>query len=161
MGRCMLCGCETTDFRCRVRKEDDKYFNDYQCEKCTKEIVEQERKEYLNDFNKKVLPYLLENNFKVVVTSSDFDNSEKDVVEEFPIKDADVMYCVDIIRDRMKKKGYYENWIDIHWEEYDSINFEVVDYLCYALPDEDSDSWHSYYIKIVGDNGLKLKARYS
>ena len=42
----------------------------------------------------------------------------------------------------MKKKGYYENWIDIHWEEYDDIGFEVVDYLCYSLPgDRSGKTW--------------------
>lgn len=158
MGKCILCGCETTDFRCHVRKEGDKYFDNYQCEECTMKKIEKEREEYIRNFNERVLPYLLENNFKVVV-SEDVDGHE--VIEEFPIKDTDVMYCVDIIRDRMKQKGYYENWIDIHLEEYDGIDFEVVDYLCYALPNKGSELWESFHLKLVGDNGLKLKARYN
>lgn len=104
-------------------------------------------------FNENVLPYLIENNFKVIVESDEG-------IEEFPIKDSDVMYCVDIIRKRMKDKGYYENWIDVHSEAYKDFEFEVVDYLCYALPDEDDESWYSYYLKLVGDNDISLKKIY-
>lgn len=58
------------------------------------------------------------------------------------MKDSDVMYCVDIIRNRMKEKGYYENWIDIHWEECNGVEIEVVDYLCYSLPrDKGGETW--------------------
>lgn len=150
MGKCIVCNCETEDFRCRVREENGEYFDDFQCEECTDKIVEEERGKWLNDFNEKSLPYLLKNNFKVVIES---DGS----IEEFPITDANIMYCVYIIRNRMKEKGYYENWIDVHWEECNGVDFEVVDYLCYALPeDEECKSWCSYHLKVVGDNDIRL-----
>lgn len=159
MGKCIICGCETNDLRCYVRKDEDgEYYDDYQCEKCTLKIVEKEHKKYKKEFNKKVLPYLLKNNFKVIVEYIDENNQEK--IEEYPIKDSNVMYCVDIIRKRMKSKGFYENWIDIHWEEYKGIDFEVVDYLCFALPNKADDKWISYDLKLRGDNDLCLKARY-
>lgn len=154
IGKCIICGCKTEDFRCSVREENGEYFDDFQCEECTTKKVEKERIQWECDFNEKVLPYLTENNFKVVVESDDG-------IEEFPIKDANVMYCVNTIRQRMKAQGYYENWIDIHWEEYKDVDFEVVDYLCYALPeDKEGDSWYSYHLKIVGDNDARLKKIY-
>ena len=156
MGICIVCGCETTDFRCFVREENGKKYDDFQCEKCTLEKVHRERKEYVVKFNEKVLPYLLENNFNVVVREVGVDG--KEIIEKFPVKDCDVMYCVDIIRNRMKEKGYYENWIDLHWEEYGGIDLEIVDYLCYSLPeDKDGETWVSYSLELIGANGLKLK----
>lgn len=155
MGKCIICGCETDDFRCCVREENGEYFDDFQCEECTMKIVEKERKEWEDSFNEKVLPYLIENNFKVIVESDD-------KIEEFPIRHSDLMYCVDIIRKRMEAKGYYENWIDVHWEGYKDVDFEVVDYLCYALPDdEDGEYWCSYHLKLAGDNDIRLKKIYS
>lgn len=68
------------------------------------------------------------------------------------------MYCVNIIRKRMEERGYYENWIDVHWEECNGVDFEVVDYLCYALPEDDEGGeWISYHLKIVGNNNMRLK----
>lgn len=155
MGNCIVCGCETEDFRCCVREENGEFFDDFQCEECTMKIVEKERKEWEDNFNEKVLPYLIENNFKVIVESDD-------KIEEFPIKNSDVMYCVDIIRKRMEAKGYYENWIDVHWEGYKDVDFEIVDYLCYALPhDKNGEYWCSYYLKLVGNNDIRLKKMYS
>ena len=155
MGKCIICGCETDDFRCCVREENGEYFDDFQCKECTMKIVEKERKEWEDSFNEKVLPYLIENNFKVIVESDD-------KIEEFPIRHSDLMYCVDIIRKRMEAKGYYENWIDVHWEGYKDVDFEVVDYLCYALPDdEDGEYWCSYHLKLAGDNDIRLKKIYS
>lgn len=157
MGKCIICGCDTNDFRCSVREENGQKHDDYQCEERTMEKVRKANEEYFKNFEEKALPYLLENKFKVIV---DLHEKDKVLTQEFPIKDTDVMYCVDIIRDRMKEKGYYENWIDVHWEEYNGIEFEVVDYLSFALPKEDSESWVSYHLKLVGDNGQTLKARY-
>ena len=71
MGKCIVCGCETDDFRISVREESGKFYDDYQCEKCTMEQVKKEKEEYIKSFNEKVLPYLLENNFKVVVTGGE------------------------------------------------------------------------------------------
>lgn len=154
MGKCIICNCETEDFRCCVREENGEYFDDFQCEECTDKIVEEERVKWENEFNNKVLPYLIENNFKVIVESDDN-------IEEFPIKDSNVMYCVDIIRKRMESQGYYENWIDVHWEEHNGVDFEVVDYLCYTLPeDEEGNGWTSYRLKIVGNNNIRLKKIY-
>ena len=46
-------------------------------------------------------------------------------------------------------------------ETYKDVGFEVVDYLCYALPeDEEGDSWYSYHLKIVGDDAARLKKIY-
>lgn len=154
MGKCIICGCDTNDFRCRVREENGKSYDDYQCEKCTMEKVEKARNKYMEDFNREVLPYLMKNNFRARVSSF---QDGKDIIEEFPIKADDIMYCVDIIRDRMLSKGYYENWIDIHWEEHNGVELEIVDYLCYALPeDKKGDSWVSYYIDFIGDNDIRL-----
>lgn len=155
MGKCIICGCETKDFRCCARKDKNgNSYDDYQCEKCTVEQVRISKRKYFENFNKKVLPYLLENNFKVVVTCGDSK-------EEFKITDNNIMYCVDIIRKRMKDRGYYENWIDVHWEKYKGIEFEVVDYLCFELTGkENEENWISYHLELVGDNGLELKRRY-
>lgn len=151
MGKCIICNCETEDFRCCVREENGEYFDDFQCGECTDKIVEKERIKWESDFNNKALPYFIENNFKVIVEGND-------KIEEFPIKDSDVMYCVNIIRKRMEERGYYENWIDVHWEECNGVDFEVVDYLCYALPEDDEgDEWISYHLKIVGNNNMRLK----
>lgn len=151
MGKCIICNCETEDFRCCVREENGEYFDDFQCGECTDKIVEKERIKWESDFNNKALPYFIENNFKVIVEGND-------KIEEFPIKDSDVMYCVNIIRKRMEERGYYENWIDVHWEECNEVDFEVVDYLCYALPEDDEGGeWISYHLKIVGNNNMRLK----
>lgn len=159
MGKCIICGRDTDDFRCCVREDSEgKLYDDYQCEECTMAIVRKEREEYEKEFNIKVLPYLLENNFKVIVEYIDENNQE--IIEEYPIKNSNVMYCVDIIRERMKSKGYYENWIDVHWEEFKNIDFEVVDYLCFALPNKDDKEWISYDLKLRGNGDLALKSRY-
>ena len=166
MGKCIVCGCETNDFRCHVRTDlDGSVHDDYECEECIMIEVNKSRKEYEIKFNKKVLPYLLKNNFKVIVTGGLDKIAEGDVeeniVEEFPIKDLNIMYCVDIIRKRMEDRGYYENWIDVHWEKYKGVEFEIVDYLCFALPDDKSDdSWVSYSLEVIGDNDLELVKRY-
>ena len=158
MGKCIICGCETDDFRCHVRTDaDGSVHDDYQCEECTMIHVNKARKEYEDKFNKKALPYLLENKFKVIVTGG-IDNADN--VEEYPIKDSNIMYCVDVIRKRMKDKGYYENWIDVHDEKYKDIEFEVVDYLCFALPDKDDEEWVSFFFKIIGENELVLDKIY-
>ena len=160
MGKCIICGRDTNDFRCAVRKENGKSYDDYQCEECTMEKVRKAREEYERDFNEKLLPYLLDNNFKVIVEGG-FEVHGKEPVEEYPVKDFNFMDCVGIIRNRMKEKGYYENWIDVHWEEYNGVEIEVVDYLCYSLSgDKGGETWISYNLELIGDNGLKLKARY-
>ena len=165
MGKCIICGYETNDLRCHVRTDKDgSVHDDYECEECVMIEVNKSRKEYEIKFNKKVLPYLLENNFKVVVTGG-LDaiakgDVEENTVEEFLIKDSNMMYCVDIIRERMESKGYYENWIDVHWEKYEGIEFEIVDYLCFALPDKDDESWVSYSLEVIGDNEVSLAKRY-
>jgi len=162
MGKCIVCGCETDDFRCHVRTDKDgSVHDDYECEECAMMQATEARKAYTIKFNKKVLPYLLKNNFKVIVRGGpdcikEGEDVVEDTVEEFPIKDSDMMYCVDIIRERMKEKGYYENWIDVHDEKYKGIRFEVVDYLCFALPDKDDEAWVSYSLEIVGENELCL-----
>lgn len=152
MGNCITCNCDTDDFRCNVRIDEEGFrHNDYQCEKCVMIKVNKERKIYKKRFEKIILPYLIKNNFRVVV------NRDGDTEEIFKVKEYDFLKCVDIIRKRMKSKGYYENWIDIHSKSYKGINFEMVDYLCFALPKEDSGSWVSYSFKLVGDCKSKLR----
>ena len=157
MGKCIICGCETDDFRCFVREENGIKHNDYQCEKCTIKKVKEQRAMYEKRFNKDVLPYLLKNNFKVVVSHCVEDR--EDVVEEFPIKDSHLMYCVGIIRKRMEDEGYEERWIDIHWETYADLEFEIVDYLYFEERDNETNC-ECYYFELIGDNDLKLKATY-
>lgn len=152
MGKCIICGCDTDDFRGSVREENGKYFNDFQCEECTDKIIAEERAKWEFNFNKKVLPYLLKHNFKVKVT---YTKKDKEIIEEFPIKNSDLMYCVDIIRKRMEEQGYYEIWIDVHTESYNDVSFEVVDYLGFELI-SNKKYCLGFHLELIGDNGLRL-----
>lgn len=159
MGKCIICGKETNDFRCCVREEKGKSYDDFQCEECTIKKVEKERLAYSGKFNNVLMPYLIENEFKVVVTTID-EEGDAIVVEEFPIikGTTDIMYCVDIIVERMSKAGYYESWVDFHTETYEGVDIEVVDYLCFDLinGEEDEDNSHSFHLSLEGVNGIKL-----
>jgi hypothetical protein len=94
----------------------------------------------------KVLPFLVENHFKVVVEIGK-------EIEEFLINDIHIMYCVNIIRERMKAKGYRETWIDVHTATINGVIFEVVDYLCFEKKGKRDIG---VYIELIGDNDQKL-----
>lgn len=158
MGRCIICGCDTEDFRCCVREDNEgNMHDDYQCKECTIEKIEKEHLTYKKEFDDKVLPFLIKNEFKVIV-----EGGFNSAIEEFPIlKESvrfpiDVMDAVDIIRERMNKLGYYENWIDVHWEEFNGVELEIVDYLSFALPGKDCEEWVSFFLRLEGKDGIKL-----
>ena len=56
----------------------------------------------------------------------------------------------------MESKGYYENWIDLHWADINGVGIEIVDYICYALPNETDDKWVSFHFEVLNDNGVSL-----
>lgn len=155
MGKCITCNLETKDLRC-IQNPDGSHYNGYKCEKCTLEELDKEQMEYRDRFAKKVLPLLLENHFKVVVKSHSFDISHESVEKEYPIKDVNFMSFIEDIRRDMESKGYYENWIDLHWVDINGVNIEIVDYICYALPNETDDKWVSFHFEILNDNGVSL-----
>ena len=138
-GKCFMCGKDTFDYRCCVNNGED----DYMCEECINKVVKKKREEWREAMNKKVVPFLIENNFKVIVTH-DFDEK----VEEYPIKDYDVFYCVDIIRERMKDE-YYESWIDVGCMERKGVDFEIVSWMFFT--NKKTKEELGFNFKVVGN----------
>ena len=157
IGKCIVCGKETSDFRFGVREENGIFYDDFQCEECTDKKVKKAREEYVRDFTEKVLPYLIENNFKVLVKRNLIGPNTWEQVEEFPIIDHNIMYCVDIIRNRMKDDVYFEKWIDVHTTEHNGVVFEVVDFLSYEqCLDRNKEDRIEFWVELVGDEGKVL-----
>ncbi len=157
IGKCIICGRKTSDFRGCVREENGIFYDDFQCEECTNKKVKEAREKYVRDFTEKVLPYLAENHFKVVVKQNLIGPNTWKKIEEFPIVDHNIMYCVDVIRNRMKNDGYFEKWIDVHHETYQGVTFEIVDFLSYEqCLDRNKEDRVEFWLELVGDEGRVL-----
>lgn len=142
-GKCVQCGVETSNFIGCAR---DDIYDDFLCDECLEKKIKKQHEQYEKDMREKVLPFLVENHFKVVVEIGK-------EIEEFPINDIDIMSCVNIIRERMKAKGYREIWIDVHTETINGVIFEVVDYLCFEKKGKRDIG---VYIELIGKNWQKL-----
>lgn len=48
----------------------------------------------------------------------------------------------------MEQQGYFESWIDVHWETYEGCELEIVDYLCFDKRGNDNVD-QAFWIELV------------
>ena len=65
----------------------------------------------------------------------------------------DINSPVDIIRKEMENLGYYEDWIDVHDEEFLGLDLEVVNYLSFTNKKDKSDNITYHFEIYRNENG--------
>lgn len=141
VNKCCVCDGQAEDRYVFKTGGQTEYSAQYVCEKCLQIAIDKDNKEYKIKYDK-ALKYLKDNDYKIIVHNGNINEREIFGIGE------KIMGCIDIIRNRMKIQGYFEDWIDLHWEKYEDCEIEIVDYLSFVIAsDTEKDEYGGYKVE--------------